>query len=274
MASRFPCDTHVHTARCGHATGLDEVLVEAAIERGLGAVAFTDHAPFYWLPVEQRDPGLAMSGEELPRYVDDVLALAERYRGRIDVLLGVEADYVPGHEEGLVRFLEGHPFDVVLGSVHFVDGWLVDAPSSLARLDAGQDEVDRVWARYGELLMAAAASGLFDVLTHIDLPKKFGHRASLPFAGRQKEVVDAVAASSCAVELSSAGRRRPVGEDYPAPELFRDLISRGVPFVLASDAHSPAEVGYAFDDLVRTARAEGVNEVSMFGGRRGSPVPL
>jgi histidinol-phosphatase (PHP family) len=274
MATRLPCDTHVHTRRCGHAAGLDEELVEAAIDRGLAAVALTDHTPFYWLPPEDADPKLAMSAEELPRYVDDVLALAERYRGRIDVLLGVEADYVPGREEDLVRLLEPYPFDVVLGSVHLVDGWLVDAPSSRVRLGAGQDEVDRIWARYAELLMAAAGSGLFDVLTHVDLPKKFGHRASLPFAGRQKEVVDAVVASSCAVELSSGGRRKPVGEDYPAPDLFHDLVSRGVPFVLASDAHAPAEVAYEFEDLVRAARTEGVSEVLVFRGRHGSPAAL
>jgi histidinol-phosphatase (PHP family) len=274
MTARFPCDTHVHTRRCGHAGGLDHEFVEAAIERGLAAVALTDHAPFYWLPPDQRDPGLAMTSQELPRYVEDVLALADRYRGRIEVLLGIEADYVPGHEEDLVRLLEAHPFDVVLGSVHFVEGWLVDAPSSLARLGAGQDEVDRIWSRYAELLMAAAGSGLFDVLTHIDLPKKFGHRATLPFGGRQEEVVRSVGKSSCAVELSSAGRRRPVGEDYPAPELFRDLVGAGVPFVLASDAHAPAEVGYAFDDLVRAARDEGVNEVRVFRRRHASSVPL
>jgi histidinol-phosphatase (PHP family) len=274
MAESFPCDTHVHTARCGHATGGDDELVEAAIARGLAAIALTDHVPFYWLSREERDPGLAMAFEELPRYVEDVLALKERYRGRIEVLVGVEADYIAGREEVLARLLEAYPFDVVLGSVHFLDGWLVDAPTSLARLSQGQDEVDRIWVRYAELLIAAAESGLFDVLTHLDLPKKFGHRASRPFAGCQEDVVKAVAASSCAVELSSAGRRRPVGEDYPAPDLLSGLVSAGVPFVLSSDAHAPAEVGYEFQDLVAGARTAGVTEVVVYRLRRGTPVAL
>ncbi|HLE61198.1 MAG TPA: histidinol-phosphatase HisJ family protein [Thermoanaerobaculaceae bacterium] len=274
MADRFPCDTHIHTSRCGHAGGRDEEYVEAAIAGGLAAVALTDHAPFYWLSPERRDPRLAMASEDLPRYVEEVLALAARYRGQIEVLLGLEADYIAGREEVLVRLLEAYPFDVVLGSVHFLDGWLVDAPSSLARLDQGQEEVDRVWARYAELLIAAAGSGLFDVLTHLDLPKKFGHRPSLPFAGRQSEIVAAVAASSCAVELSSAGRRRPVEEDYPAPDLQRELASAGVAFVLSSDAHAPAEVGFGFDELAANARAAGVSEVLVFRRRRGTPVGL
>jgi histidinol-phosphatase (PHP family) len=273
-APRFPCDTHTHTARCGHAVGRDEELVEAAIARGLDAIALTDHAPFFWLPRGQRDPRLAMAADELPRYVEDVLALKERYRGQVEVLVGLEADYIPGEEEALGRLLGAYPFDVVLGSVHFLDGWLVDAPRSVARLDQGQEEVDRVWERYTELLIEAAGSGLFDVLSHLDLPKKFGHRPSLPFAGREEEVVSAVAASSCAVELSSAGRRKPVREDYPARDLVCRLASAAVPFVLSSDAHEPAEVGFGFEDLVGTARACGVSTVRVYRQRQPERVAI
>jgi histidinol-phosphatase (PHP family) len=134
--------------------------------------------------------------------------------------------------------------------------------------------VDRIWARYADLLISAAGSGLFDVLTHLDLPKKFGHRASLPFAGRQSEIVAAVARSSCAVELSSGGRRKPVGEDYPAPDLLHELSSAGVAFVLSSDAHAPAEVGFGFDELAANARAAGVEEVLVFRRRHGTSVRL
>lgn len=268
------CDTHTHTSRCGHAGGRDEEYVERAIARGLGAIAVTDHVPFYWLPATEHDPTLAMAADELPRYVEAVLALKEKYRDRIEVLLGLEADYVAGHEETLARWLAGYPFDVVLGSVHWLDGWWVDAPSSLPRYRLGPAEVDRVWAEYAEALVAAAASGLFDVLSHLDLPKKFGFRPGRPFAGAQSAVVAAVAASGCAVELSSAGRRKAVGEDYPSGELLAALAAAGVPFVLSSDAHAPAEVGWGFGELVTAARAAGVETTLVFRRRRGTAVPL
>jgi histidinol-phosphatase (PHP family) len=273
-APAFPCDTHTHTARCGHAVGRDEEFVEAAIAQGLAAVAVTDHLPFYWLPRERHDRTLAMAPEELPRYVDAVLTLKEHHRGRIEVLLGIEADYVEGFEDALARELERYPFDVVLGSEHWLDGWWVDAPSSVARYREGQSEVNAIWARYAEAAIAAARSGLFDALTHIDLPKKFGFRPSEPFAGREDDVIAAIAASGCAVELSSAGRRRPVGEDYPGPGLLRRLVSAGVPLALSSDAHTPGEVGFAFAELAPAAAAAGARQVRVFRGRRGRAVAL
>lgn len=264
---RYPCDTHTHTARCGHAGGRDEAYIEAAIDKGLAAIAVTDHLPFYWLPREAHDPTLAMAMAELPRYVESVLALKDRYRGRIEVLLGIEADFVEGHEETLAVLLAKYPFDVVLGSVHWLDGWWLDAPSSLPRYREGAEEVEAIWSRYAELVMGAAGCGLFDVLSHLDLAKKYGFRPAHPFAGRQAEVVAAVAAGGCAVELSSAGRRKPVAEDYPSDDLVAALSSAGVRFVLSSDAHAPAEVGFGFAESVARAHAVGVAEVVVFRGR-------
>ncbi len=242
-------DHHTHTKRCGHAVGETREYIEAALAAGLRSVAVTDHVPMFWLPEPERDPRLAMRLEELPGYVEEVLALKGEYRGRIEVRLGIEADFVPGHEDELRRLLALFPFELVLGSVHWLGDWLVDGPASLARFERGQAEVDAIWYAYAGAVIAAAGCGLFDVLTHLDLPKKFGHRPSVPYAGRQAEVVQAVAGSGCAVELSSGGMRKPVGEPYPGPALLRDLHAAGVPFVLSSDAHAPDEVGYRFSEL-------------------------
>jgi len=271
---RFPCDTHTHTARCGHAGGSDEAFVEAAIAASCDAIAVTDHVPFYWLPAERFDPTLAMPEEELPRYVDAVLALKERYAGRIEVLLGLEADWVDGAGDVLARILERYPWDVVLGSVHWLDGWWVDAPSALPRYRAGQQEVDRIWRRYAEEVQKAARSGLFDVLAHLDLPKKFGFRASEGFGGLEAEVIDAVVDSRCAVELSSGGLRKPVGEVYPSAHLAAALADRAVPFVLSSDSHAPDEIGHRFADLVDFAGAADITEVAVCRQRHAELVPL
>ncbi|HSB36745.1 MAG TPA: PHP domain-containing protein, partial [Thermoanaerobaculia bacterium] len=92
----YRTDYHVHTFRCGHAGGETRAYVEAALAKGLAEVAFTDHVPLYFLPGDDPAPSLAMTRSELPEYVAEVRALSEEFRGRIDVLLGLEADYAEG----------------------------------------------------------------------------------------------------------------------------------------------------------------------------------
>ncbi|MGA7990967.1 MAG: histidinol-phosphatase HisJ family protein, partial [Thermoanaerobaculia bacterium] len=180
-------DYHLHTARCGHAGGAMRAYVETALARGLDEIAFTDHIPLYFLPGEDPDPTIAMTRAELPGYADEVEALREEFAGRIDVLLGLEADYAEGHEAALREILAAHDWDVVLGSVHWVSGDWIDAPNSGERHE--REGSAALWREYYRLLGKAAATGLFDVLTHFDLPKKFGHRMPASLARAEAEAV-------------------------------------------------------------------------------------
>lgn len=264
-------DYHTHTVRCGHATGSMEAYVEAAIARGLGEIGFSDHVPMYWLPEEKRDPTGAMAMAELEEYVSDVLRLRERYP-EIPVRLGLEADYIPGHEEALVRLLEAYPWDYVIGSVHFLDDWNFDHPDLVYRY--AEWDIGELYDRFFALERAAAGSGLFDILAHIDLIKKFGHRPARPLTAAYAELADAIAGSGAAIELSTAGLRKPVGEVYPAPELLQACCQRGVPLVISSDAHAPEEVGWGFEDALDLALRAGFTQVARFAGRRHQLVPL
>ena len=246
--------------------------VEAAIARGLHEVAFTDHVPLYFLPGEDPEPEFAMTRSELPRYVEDVEALRREYAGRIDVLLGLEADYYEGLEEELAEILEPYPWDVVLGSVHWVAGGWVDAPGSARRHETEGSAA--IWGEYYRLLAKASASGLFDVITHFDLPKKFGHRLPAASAGAEAQAVDAAVKAGVAVEVSSAGLRKTVAEIYPASGLLSRLVSRGVPVVLSSDAHAPAEVAWGREKVLEAARSAGAAEHVSFRRRRARRHPL
>lgn len=267
-------DLHTHTFRCGHAVGHEEEYVKKAVALGLSAVAITDHIPFYWLPPEAHDPTLAMAPEELPAYVESVLALKETYRGSIEVLLGIEADYVEGHEEKLADLLQRYPFDVVLGSVHWLDGLWVDAPSSVSLYRQGPAKVHAIWEAYWQKLEKAIRSRLFDVMAHLDLPKKFGFFPEKPFLELEARVVEALAATGTAVEVSTAGRRKPVGEDYPSPGLLQRLVAAGVPLVLSSDAHAPQEVGFGFAEAVSRLADLGVTETVLFRRRQRAALKL
>jgi histidinol-phosphatase (PHP family) len=265
-------DYHVHTARCGHAGGATRDYVLHALARGLTEVAITDHVPLYFLPGEDPDPGLAMTRAELPGYVEEVLALREEFRGRIDVLLGIEADYAEGHEETLRALLAPWEWDVVLGSVHHVAGGWIDAPGAGARHEREGSAI--LWGEYYRLLAKAASSGLFDVMTHFDLPKKFGNHRPGECEAAEDAAVAAARAAGVAVEVSSAGLRKAVGEEYPGPTLLAKLVRAGVPLVFSSDSHAPAEVAWGRDQVVAAAKAAGATEHATFRKRRRTLHPL
>jgi histidinol-phosphatase (PHP family) len=259
-------DYHVHTFRCGHAGGASRDYVEKAIERGLAEIAFTDHIPLYFLPESQRDPARAMREDQFDGYVEEVLALREEFRGRIAIRLGLEADYAEAHEETLSRWLARADFDLVLGSVHWVAGGWIDAPGSAARF--AREGTEALYAEYYRLLAKAARTGFFDVLTHFDLPKKHGHRPAAPLHDAENAAVAAARDAGCAVEISSAGLRKPVGEAYPEPRLLARLVASGVPVTFSSDAHAPAEVGWGYDRTTDLARVSGVAEFVTIERRR------
>ena len=265
-------DYHVHTFRCGHARGPSRDFVQKAVERGLAEIGMTDHLPLYFLPVADRDPGLAMKEEQFGGYIDEVVELREEFRGRIAVRLGLEADYSEGHEEELARWLARADWDLVLGSVHWVAGGWIDAPGSAARFE--KEGAERLYEEYYRLLAKAARTGFFDVLAHFDLPKKFGHRPVSPRLAAEQEAIAAAVEGNCAVEISSAGLRKPVSEAYPEARLLEQIVAAGIPVTFSSDAHAPAEVGWGYDRTVALARDCGVRQFVSFEARRRVFHPL
>ena len=265
-------DYHVHTFRCGHAGGESRSFVLAGLAAGLSEIAFTDHIPLYFLPSGSRDPKLAMREEQFDEYVAEVRGLAREFEGRIAVRLGLEADYAEGREKDLARWLGRAEWDLVLGSVHWVAGGWIDAPGAPRRFE--REGTETLYREYYRLLGKAAATGLFDVLTHFDLPKKFGHRPIDPVEDAEEGAIAAAAAAGCAVEVSSAGLRKPIGEIYPEGRLLRQLVAAGVPVTFSSDAHAPAEVGWGYDRTIAHARAAGATTFVTLERRRKTAHPL
>ncbi len=264
-------DYHMHTTRCGHAAGTMEEYVRQALVLGLGEIGFSDHLYLYWLPESDRDPTLAMREKELPEYVESVLRLRELYP-RIPIRLGLEADYIPGREETLARILENYPWDYVYGSVHFIGDWGFDDSRQAARY--ARWDVDELYGRYFDLVKDAAATGLFDIMAHLDLVKKFGHRPQADPGLLYAEVARALKKAGVSLEVSTAGLRKPVGEIYPGPRLLEECARQGVPATLGSDAHKPTEVGLQLDQAVAALRSAGYRQIVRFARRRRSAVPL
>lgn len=264
-------DYHCHTARCGHAEGTVEEYVRRARTLGLREVGFADHLPQYFLPPDRRDPGLAMADHELPGYVAEVRAAASAVAG-VAVRLGCEADYIPGREADLVGYLRAHPFDYVIGSVHYLDGWGFDNPAYLDGY-VGRNRGELI-VSYFRLVQQAAMSGLFDIVAHPDLIKKFGPRLPPGLTPLYEQTVRAIKKADVCVEVNTAGLRHPVNEIYPTAEFLRLCRAYGVPVCLGSDAHRPADVGAGLHEALALLREVGYREIALFRNRRRVMVEL
>jgi histidinol-phosphatase (PHP family) len=240
--------------------------VEKAIERGISEIAFTDHIPLYFLPPEKRDPKLAMREEQFDGYVAEVRALQQEFAGAIAIRLGLEADYAEGFEEDLARWLGRVEWDLVLGSVHWVAGDWIDSPGARDRFS--REGTEFLYREYYRLLAKAARTGFFDVLTHFDLPKKFGVRPGAPLESDEDRAIEAARAARCAVEISSAGLRKPIAEMYPEARILRKLVAAGVAVTFSSDSHAPAEIGWGYAKIAAEARSCGVREFATFERRK------
>lgn len=263
MTDGIGIDCHVHVSRCGHAEGTVDRYVDAALAAGLDTIAFTDHLPF----PGGAEAGYCMPEADLVDYVADVDALRGRSSDGIRVLLGVEADWLPGVEQRLGR-LEDAGLDVVLGSVHILDGWAFDDPDQVARYDTV--DVYALWERYYEETARAAESGLFDVMAHPDLVKKFGYVPDRDVRPLYEMAARAFARSGVALEVNTAGLRKPCAEIYPSLDLLTACRASGVPATVGSDAHRPDEVGFGGREAVDLLKQAGYDRVVYFQGREPS----
>jgi histidinol-phosphatase (PHP family) len=258
-------DYHVHTARCGHARGEMAAYVERAIGAGLPELGFSDHIFLYWLPPERRDPELAMPEDQFDAYVEDVLRLRHEYP-EIAIRLAVEADFIPDQEPTLEGILDRYPWDYVLGSVHFIGEWGLDDGRYVSGYAAW--DIDDLYEHYFDLVLRAAESGHFDTMAHLDLVKKFGHRARKDLADLYGRVACRLAAAGVAIEVNTAGLYKPVGELYPHLDLLTACRKAGVPATLGSDAHAPEEVARDLPLAIEHLRAAGYERILTYAGRQ------
>lgn len=264
-------DYHMHLRNAQEEIALEtwtvDPFVEAARAAGVDEIGFTEHG-YYFKQLRSLWTVPYMTERcvyDLEPYVESVVSA----RGRgLPVKLGLEVDYVPGREEDTRELLAPYPWDYLLGSVHYIGDLSVDGEEGLLVDAVG---VEEAWRLYFETLASAAHSGLFDSLSHPDLVKIFGARAASFDYGA---VVDAIADSGVAVEVSTAGLGKPVRELYPHPEFLAACRAHDVPVTLASDAHSPDVVGRDFDQALELLRAAGYETVTVFEQRRGRQEPL
>lgn len=273
-------DLHTHSS-CSHGANTVREMFEAGRARGLNIQGFSEHSPRprgYDYPTEYRDRLTAL----YPGHVHEVRELAAEQAatpGASLVLLGLELDWLEEETAFMTDVARAYPYDYIIGGIHFLGHWGFDwSADEWAPLSAEQRA--ELYESYYRTMTRMAGSGLFRIAAHPDLIKIFSvnsFRAWLKHPGSMDLVAEALTAvrdAGMALEISSAGLRKPCREIYPGPTILRLAADLGLPITFASDAHCTADVAAAFDVLARYAADAGYTESLVFQGNEVRRLPF
>ncbi len=242
---------------------------DAASERGISELGVSEHIYRFTAALDLwRHPfWQSFARDDLDAYCDYV-------RSETDLRLGIECDFIAGAEDRTANLLEARDFDYVVGSVHFIREGFVDMDDYTVwdARDPGRSP-EAIWQRYFETVAESARCGLFDIISHPDLVKIWGpaHPGRTPQGDLRRyyePTVEAIAESGAAVEISTAGLRKPVEEIYPAPPFLTMCLEANIPLALSSDAHRPEDVGAGYEQALQLLEELGVGEIALFEGRQ------
>ena len=249
-------DLHNHTTRCNHAEGSVEEYIKRAIALGIDIYGFSEHAPMDF------DEGYRLSFEQMQAYENDILSAREKYKDEIEIRLGYEVDWLPGHMDDRVLNAK---VDYLIGSVHFIDKWSFDNPEFIGGWKGRN--VDEIWEAYFEATEAMAKSGKFNIVGHLDLIKVFKYLPQKDIRLLARDSLKAIKRSGMVLEINTAGLRKPIGELYPSKQLLEEAYAMDIPITFGSDAHAVAQIGFAYEEAVETAKAVGYTQAVTFKAR-------
>jgi histidinol-phosphatase (PHP family) len=268
----LPLDAHLHTDLSPDADVPIDVYAAAAVAQGIAELAITDHVDF-----DARDPAYAFAPFERREWT--VRDAAERWAGRgILIRFGAELTYNRAWEPELRAHLARYRYDFTIGSVH---DW-PDSPyvPSRVRTWAAGRPLGEALAPYLAEVEAAARSGLFDTIGHLDVVRRYLH-AHVPaeeifgavelFEPALRALVD----SGTALEVNSSGYRHPAGEAYPGPPLiarYRELGGRHV--TAGSDAHRAHHFAFGLDKGYGALARAGFEDLAFRRGGVRVSIPM
>ena len=232
----FTYNYHCHTKRCGHASGTDEEYVEAAIKAGYKVLGFSDHGPYSLYP----HPGSHMDWSQLDDYINSINSLKEKYKGIIDIKLGIESEYYPfcleerkQMRKRLDYMIFGQHYDQALGlGVNY--------------FKANTDEEIRV---YADSVVEGLHTGLFNYLAHPDVFMNHQPDFSEECARSAHKIAQACVETDTPVEMNVRGvmkgkKHFPNGDQYwyPHKDFWRILAQYPIKADVGIDAHSPEDL--------------------------------
>ena len=261
---------------------------DEAARHGVTELALTEHTSRFVDVIAAVGPFWQRYGHEptspmLAEYLDfharnsleQYVTLAQTAKDEgLPVKVGLEVDYYADQMDVVSELLSQYPFDVLIGSVHWLGTWQFDDLEHEGHMhEWAVRDVDQCWADYARAIDELSASNAVDVLAHPDLIKVAGHHPLHP-GDYWDLMAESAAKADLTMECSSAGWYKPIGEQYPADGFLDRLVAKGLTFTTASDAHHLERVGSRSEDLALMLEARGVHEVASYSNRQRQMIPL
>jgi len=259
-------DYHIHTRLCNHAEGEMEEYIERAIALGLTEIGFSDHMPV--MP----EPHLCMSFDDLPVYVSRVLELRDRYKDNITIKLGGEMDIVHERLDEIRDIIAQYPFDYIIGSLHYLDGWPFDQAQYSDVFE--KEDVYTLYERYFDAVIRAAETRVYDTVGHIDVIKCMGYRPDRDLSDLYERTAQTLKTHDLVFEINTSGFDKPAAEQYPSAEFMKILRSHEVPVTTGSDSHKPEHVGRYFTRALNLLEECGFTSVTSFTRRQRETISI
>lgn len=259
-------DYHIHTPLCNHAYGTMNAYILSAIDKGLKEICFLDHF------IASRNPLSSMAINEVALYFQAIQHYKYAYQDKIKVKAGLEVDFIPSRVEMIKETIDRFAFDMIGSSVHFVNGHTVTAHGSAQ--DLSPADFDDLCLAYLDRLDLMLDHDYFDVICHLDVPKKFNQQSSHPFTEKYDEILSKISYKKVAVEVNTSGYNHPVNEIYPAEWILEKCLEKGIHLTLGSDSHHPDSVGQHFDQVLSLLSSIGYKSLAAFTGRRRCDISL
>lgn len=227
---------HTHTKRCKHAGGTVDEYINSAIDAGLSVLGFSDHTPYIY-DTDYVSPA-KMDIEELGDYCAELICAKEKYKGQIDIKIGLETEYFPAFFEKLLKEYEKHPLEYIILGQHFVGS--ETKPDAVTSFNPTSDR--SILTRYVDQCKEALGTNLFSCFAHPDVlnfcPKDKSDETFMK--GEFARLIRAAIDTKTPLEINLCGFR--FKRNYPNPIFWELAGEYGAEVIVGCDAHAPAHI--------------------------------
>lgn len=272
---------HLHTAysgdliKMGRLGETPEKYAMMAEKRGFDEICFTDHLVVGY-PRTMQVYSHSMKIKKIGSYIRDIALVAKKHP-QLKIRAGIEMDWLPEKLDKIKEVIAKYPFDCVLGSVHSINGVLVEHEEKRKEFwgTLSDHEIYERNVAYYKAVQEMAKSGVCDVIAHLDLIKRDGYLPKRRSVSTLiEETVRIIAENGLCVEVNTSGLKKPVHEMHPSLEVLKLCRKRGIPVTIGTDAHKAGQIDFGLDEGMKLVKGAGYGELAVFERRKRNIVKI